>query len=280
MRKKRIWALLIVICVCGLGFAAYLFFSQRITDSAPPEISFASDVLQVSVTASDAELMAGVTARDDRDGDVTGGIVIEGVTGLSSDQLATITYAAFDQAGNVAKAQRTLQYTDYHSPRFSLSAPLVFRSGSSFNLRNYVGAEDVIDGVLDDRVKATLVSTKSALSEEGTHEVEFRVTNSMKDTAYLTVPVEVCSSGKYNATVVLSDYLVYLQQGSGFNPLDYLESFQKSTETVSLRESASDVSVSWDSDVNTGVPGTYSVTYTVESGSYIGYTRLMVVVEE
>ena len=280
MRKKGIWALLIAIAVCCLGFAAYLFFSQRSTDKTPPEISFASDVLPVSVAATEAELMEGVTARDDRDGDVTGSIVIEGVTGLSSDQLATITYAAFDREGNVAKAQRTLQYTDYHSPRFSLSAPLVFRSGSAFNLLHYVGAEDVIDGVLDDRVKATLVSTESALSEEGTHEVEFRVTNSMKDTAYLTVPVEVCASGEYNATVVLSDYLVYLERGSGFDPLDYLESFQKSTETVSLRGSAADVSVYCDSNVDTSVPGTYSVTYTVESGSYIGYTRLMVVVEE
>lgn len=280
MGKKRIWALLIVTFLCCLGFAAYLFFSQRIVDNTAPEISFASDTLQVSVTASDAELMAGVTAWDNKDGDVTASIVVEGIVGLSSDQLATITYAAFDQAGNVAKAQRTLQYTDYHSPRFSLTAPLVFRSGSSFNVLNYIGAEDVIDGVLDDRIKATLVSTEGALSEEGTHEVEFRVTNSMKDTAYLTIPVDIYSAGTYNATVTLSDYLVYVEQGSSFDYRDFLESFQKGSETVSLKDSPSDVSVSCDSDVNTNVPGAYSVTYTVTSGSYTGYTRLIVVVEE
>ena len=102
MRKKGIWALLIAIAVCCLGFAAYLFFSQRSTDKTPPEISFASDVLPVSVAATEAELMEGVTARDDRDGDVTGSIVIEGVTGPSSDQLATITYAAFDREGKIS----------------------------------------------------------------------------------------------------------------------------------------------------------------------------------
>lgn len=280
MRKKRIWALLIVTLACCLGFAAYLFFSQQIVDSTPPKISFASDAIQVSVAASDAELMVGVTAWDDQDADVTASILVEGISGLSSDQLAVITYAAFDQAGNVAKAQRTLQYTDYHSPRFSLSAPLVFRSGSSFNLLNYIGAEDVIDGVLNDRVKATLVSTESALTEAGTHEVEFRVTNSMKDTAYLTIPVDVYPAGMYNATVSLSDYLVYVEQGSRFDYLDYLESFQKGAETIFLKDSSSDVSVSCDSNVNTNVPGTYSVTYTVKSGSYAGYTRLIVVVEE
>lgn len=272
--------LMVITALCCLGFAAYLFSSRQIVDSTPPRISFASDTLQVSVSASDAELMAGVTAWDDQDGDVTASILVEGIAGLSSDQFATITYAAFDQAGNVAKAQRTLQYTDYHSPRFSLSAPLVFRSGSSFNLLNYIGAEDVVDGVLDDRIKATLVSTESALTEEGTHEVQFRVTNSMKDTAYLTVPVDIYPAGMYNATVTLSDYLVYVEQDSRFDYLDYLESFQKGAEKILLKDSSSNVSVSCDSDVNTNVPGTYRVTYTVKSGSYTGYTRMIVVVEE
>ena len=280
MRKKRIWALLIVTFACCIGFAAYLVYTRQISDNTPPEISFLSDVLEVSVEALEDDLLVGVTAQDSKDGNVTNSVLVEGISGLSSDQLATITYAAFDQAGNVAKAQRTVQYTDYQSPRFSLSAPLVFRSGSAFNLLHYIGAEDVIDGILNDRIKATLVSTESALSEEGTHEVEFRVTNSMKDTAYLTVPVDIYPAGMYNATVTLSDYLVYVEQGSRFDDLDYLESFQKGSETVFLKGNSSDVSVSCDSDVNTNFPGTYSVTYTVKSGSYTGYTRLIVVVEE
>lgn len=280
MRKGRIWMLMVITALCSLGFAAYLFSSRQIVDSTPPRISFASDTLQVSVSASDAELMAGVTAWDDQDGDVTASILVEGIAGLSSDQFATITYAAFDRAGNVAKAQRTLQYIDYHSPRFSLSAPLVFRSGSSFNLLNYIGAVDVVDGVLDDRIKATMISTESALTEEGTHEVQFRVTNSMKDTAYLTVPVDIYPAGMYNATVTLSDYLVYVEQNSRFDYLDYLESFQKGAEKILLKDNSSNVSVSCDSDVNTNVPGTYRVTYTVKSGSYTGYTRMIVVVEE
>ena len=280
MGKKKIWALLIVTVLCCLGFAAHLVYTRQISDNTPPEISFLSDVLEVSVEASEDDLLVGVTAKDSKDGNVTNSVLVEGISGLSSDQLATITYAAFDQAGNVAKAQRTVQYTDYQSPRFSLSAPLVFRSVSAFNLLNYIGAEDVIDGVLNDRVKATLVSTESALSEEGTHEVEFRVTNSMKDTAYLTIPVDIYPAGMYNATITLTDYLVYVEQGSRFNYLDYLESFQKGTETIFLGDSSSDVSVSCDSDVNTNAPGTYSVTYTAKSGSYTGYTRLIVVVEE
>lgn len=280
MGKKGKWALLVITVLCCLGFAAYLVYTKQIADNTPPEISFTSDLLEVSVEASEDDLLAGVSALDAKDGDVTNSILVEGISGLSSDQLAIVTYAAFDKAGNVAKSQRTLRYTDYHSPRFSLSAPLIFRSGSSFDLLKFISAEDVMDGILDNRIKATLVSGEGALNEEGIYEVEFRVTNSMRDTAYLTVPVEIYPVGLYNATVTLTDYLIYVQQGDLFDYNDYLDTLQVGTETISLSSIPSDVSVSYNSDVNLNTPGTYSVTYTLKKGSYTGYTRLIVVVEE
>lgn len=280
MGKKGKWALLVITVLCCLGFAAYLVYTKQIADNTPPEISFTSDLLEVSVEASEDDLLAGVSALDAKDGDVTNSILVEGISGLSSDQLAIVTYAAFDKAGNVAKSQRTLRYTDYHSPRFSLSAPLIFRSGSSFDLLKFISAEDVMDGILDNRIKATLVSGEGALNEEGIYEVEFRVTNSMRDTAYLTVPVEIYPVGLYNATVTLTDYLIYVQQGDLFDYNDYLDTLQVGTETISLSSIPSDVSVSYNSDVNLNMPGTYSVTYTLKKGSYTGYTRLIVVVEE
>ena len=280
MGKKGKWALLVITVLCCLGFAAYLVYTRQIADNTPPEISFTSDLLEVSVEASEDDLLAGVSALDAKDGDVTNSILVEGISGLSSDQLAIVTYAAFDKAGNVAKSQRTLRYTDYHSPRFSLTAPLIFRSGSSFDLLKFISAEDVMDGILDNRIKATLVSGEGALNEEGIYEVEFRVTNSMRDTAYLTVPVEIYPVGLYNATVTLTDYLIYVQQGDLFDYNDYLDTLQVGTETISLSSIPSDVSVSYNSDVNLNTPGTYSVTYTLKKGSYTGYTRLIVVVEE
>lgn len=280
MGKKGKWALLVITVLCCLGFAAYLVYTRQIADNTPPEISFTSDLLEVSVEASEDDLLAGVSALDAKDGDVTNSILVEGISGLSSDQLAIVTYAAFDKAGNVAKSQRTLRYTDYHSPRFSLSAPLIFRSGSSFDLLKFISAEDVMDGILDNRIKATLVRGEGALNEEGIYEVEFRVTNSMRDTAYLTVPVEIYPVGLYNATVTLTDYLIYVQPGDLFDYNDYLDTLQVGTETISLSSIPSDVSVSYNSDVNLNTPGTYSVTYTLKKGSYTGYTRLIVVVEE
>lgn len=280
MREKGKKVAVLFTALCCAAFGAYYVLSRQAADHAAPEISFQSGEIEASVGVTEAELLYGVAATDKRDGDVTGSLVVEGISELSPDQTATVTYAAFDKAGNVAKAERTLRYTDYQSPRFTLSAPLVFRSGISFNVLNYVGAEDVIDGTLDDRVKATLVSRESSITTEGVHEVEFRVTNSMDDTVYLTVPVEVCPSGAYNATVELSENLVYLKQGARFEPNSYLKTLRVSGEKIDLRNANDRVSVSCSSDVSTNTPGTYSVAYTVKYGNYTGYTRLIVVVEE
>lgn len=280
MRVKGKKSVLFFTALCSIAFAAYFVLSRQAVDHTAPEISFLNEEIEVSVGVTEAELLSGVTARDSRDGDVTGSLVVEGISELAQDHTATVTYAAFDKAGNVAKARRTLRYTDYESPRFSLSTPLVFRSGTSFNVLNYVGAVDVIDGTLDDRVKATLVSRDSSITAEGVHQVEFRVTNSMNDTVYLTVPVEVYPSAAYNATVELSENLVYLEKGARFDPNSYLKTLRVSGDLIDLKSYSDKVSVTTSSDVSTGTPGTYSVAYTVKYGGYTGYTRLIVVVEE
>lgn len=278
MRKKR-WSLLLALAMCCAAFAGYVYMSWQ-EDRSAPEISFQSEELQVSVAADRAALLEGVTAWDERDGDVTAGIVVEGISNISADQRATVTYAAFDLSGNVAKAQRTLRYVDYESPRFTLSQPLVFSGGRSVDVLKYVGAHDAIDGELDEKIKATLVGGEGSIADVGIHEVEFRVTNSMGETVYLTIPVEIYQTGAYNATLELSESLVYVQKDSSFSAESYLRRMKAGSQDLSLTVPRDDVSVQIDSDVNTRTPGTYSVGYTVKSGAFVGHTRLVVVVEE
>ena len=278
MSKKKGWLLLGLLALCAAAFAGYIYMGRQ-QDNSAPEISFQSEELQVSVTADDAALLEGVTAGDEQDGDVTSSIVVERVSNISSDQQATVTYAAFDQAGNVAKAQRTLRYTDYQSPRFSLSQPLVFSSNRTADVMNFISATDAIDGSLDDRIKASLVGGEGDLTDVGTHEVEFRVTNSMGETIYLTTPVEIYPDGLYNASIQLTQNIVYLQQGAAFTPESYLVEMTSGSQTITINNTWG-VTVQTSSDVNTQVPGCYSVAYTVTSGTMTGHTRLAVVVEE
>lgn len=282
MKIRGKWLLLAVCILAVLGFGAYLFVTDRAADHQAPEISFQSEILEVSIQDDGAALLAGVSAWDQQDGDVTDSVVLERISSISEEDTVAATYAAFDRAGNVTKAQRTLRYTDYRSPKFSLSGPMVFRGGLGQDLFNVIHADDVVDGNLSNRIKASVVSDSASVAKNGYYEVEFRVTNSLGDTSYLTVPVDVFSSSTYpyNASLTLSKYMVYVKKGSSFVPEDYLRMLTTSYEEISLAELPDKVEVTVNSDVNTRKPGTYSVTYTAEYRTYIGYTRLIVVVEE
>lgn len=284
MRKKRngaVWLCLAAVLLCLAATALYTVVFIWSDDTRPPVISMTSDVLEVSVSAADAELLAGVTAMDARDGDVTGSILIQGVSNLT-DGAVTVTYAAFDSAGNVSKASRTLRYTDYESPRFSLEEALVFAANTSMDVLDRVGAADAIDGDISSMVKAELVSNTGSLAYPGVHELQFRVTNSLGDTSYLTLPVDVVNQNDYNADVELLRYLVYLPKGSRFDAGSYLKGLvTRFDEKLISRMSELDVNI--ESNVNTDIPGVYSVCYTVTylrgATEYVGYSRMHVVVE-
>lgn len=286
--KKRTWLPLLLIGLCLIVFWGYRLVVAGSSDSAAPQIYMDSDVLQLSVNASDEEFLQGVTATDGHDGDVTSSLIVESVRLRSVDGTATVRYAAFDRAGNVAKADRQVCFTDYESPRFSLSAPLALQSGVTTDVMDLIGATDILDGDISRRIRATTVS-EDPITSVGTHQIEFRVSNSLGDTVKLTLPLEVYSSGSYQATLTLTDYLIYLPVGSRFVPEKYLENFQWRGTTTSLSAGMPDnLVLETDGEVDTKTPGVYSVGYTVRIlsddtqslQSYAGHSRLTVVVEE
>ena len=276
MRKKelRLYIPMLIILVLALG--VYILFTSRSKDNQAPEISIDTDTLSVSVTDPESALLRGVTAFDPQDGDVTGLLVVEKISDLQEDHTATITYAAFDHSGNVSKATRTLHYTDYTSPVFSLTKPLVFTANATGDIMNRVTVTDVLDGNISRNLKATLVSDTSSLSNVGTHEVTFRVTNSMGETVRITLPVDVLPSGTYTGTAQLTENLLYIPQGEAFRAADYFKSMTLGSTAYTVSDG---VELSVNSDVNTAKPGVYSVTYTATYNSAQAFTRLIVVVE-
>ena len=305
-RKQRMHIIFLPVLICGILTAVYAMLFVMTDDTKAPQIQIDQEILEVSVGADDAALLQGVSAKDNADGDVTDSLIVEKISSLAKDHTATVTYAAFDRSGNVAKASRTLKYMDYQSPKFSQNQSLTFSANSMQNILSFMGATDAIDGDISSRVKGTLLSNANSLNEPGLYQVEFRVTNSMNETVYLTLPVEVYPAGTYNANVELSDYLVYVKTGTAFDPESYLEKVVAGTREYSLKnqdptrqekirvyfnryvdpDSVSEpnvrvVNVDMLSDVDTKTPGVYSVAYTVDcDGLYTGYARLNVVVEE
>ena len=279
MRNRRKLLLLLLVVLCCAAFSGYYYWQQQTVDREPPKITMRSEELRLSVSDPAERLLEGVRAQDARDGDVTDSLVVESVRGIVADKRFTVTYAAFDDAGNVAKATRTVFYWDYTAPRFTLTAPLIFRAGIMPDVFEQVGAQDVFDGDLSRQIKGTMRTSERRLPEQGEYLVEFRVTNSLGDTSYLTAPVEMAANWGGPARVNLSDYLVYLPKDAAFSPAMYLRNLMIDGQTI-LLDNHSGAVVTTDSNVNTAVPGMYRVNYTVTYGQYNARTRLLVVVEE
>ena len=124
---KRIHILLSIVMAAAIAlFGAYLVMTRNFKDTTPPVITVEEQMLEISVKDDRDILMTGITAMDNRDGDVTASLLVESVYGITEDHETTVTYAAFDRAGNVSKIQRKVRYTDYREPRFELDASLCF----------------------------------------------------------------------------------------------------------------------------------------------------------
>ena len=293
--KKRNWLLLLLIVLCLAAFFGYRKLDQLRTDTRAPQIHMDEQPLEVSVRDDKSALLAGVTASDNVDGDVTASLVVERVNLTDSDGSISVSYAAFDSAGNVAKAKREGRYTDYERPRFTLNAPLVYTVDHSFDVLSNVGAVDAIDGDIQHRVRATTKGTSSIMAL-GSHMVQFQVTvktrhSQTEQPGTIYLPVEVISSGIYNAALELTDYLVYLPKDAQFYPAQYLKSFTWLGEQDSLAGGLPmDYSMRTRGTVQTGYPGVYTVEYRVTftdrdeknpdfDRKYTGYSKLIVVVE-
>lgn len=283
--KRRYILLAIVLAAAIVLFGGYLALMRNIKDTRPPVISVEEGILNVSVENYNETLMTGITAVDDRDGDVTASLLVESIYGITDDHVTTVTYAAFDRAGNVSKVQRKVCYTDYREPRFELAGSLCFPYNSGFDLLDYVGANDVLEGDIRRRVRATLVSDTRSINEIGSHVVRLQVTNSLGDTVEMDFPVEVYDPEWYTASVELDQYLIYLKQGAAFEPEDYLKTFSVRGEDTNVSNWIPEsITCNISSNVNTEVPGLYRVKYTLTKNvnltTFAGQAVLVVIVQE
>lgn len=288
MKKKNLLLILLILATVA-AFLGYRALNELREDTVAPEIRLENQIPEISVEDPKSALLQGIMARDDVDGDVTKSLVVEHVELLDSDGNLMVSYAAFDSAGNVAKAKREAKYTDYHSPRFTLKAPLSYPVGIGFDVLSNVGATDVIDGDIQHRVRATSL-TSNSIGEVGIHDVEFRVSNSLGDTVTAILPVQV-RDPKYGASLELTQYLIYLPVNGTFTPKDYLRQYTLGEEEVDLTKGLpKSYKLKTNGKVDTQTPGIYSVEYQViytitneqnpeKKTEYTGYSTQIVIVE-
>lgn len=269
MKVFKIILIVLLIAVSAL-YALDTVSASLSGDDIGPTISCPEEVLQISVTDPSDALLTGVTAYDEQDGDLTGRIRILGISKFIAERTAKVTYAVFDSDNNMATCTRELYYTDYTSPVFTVTTPLIYGQNASIALLDRICVTDCIDGDITQSVR---VSTMHGTSDPEVYTVDIQVTNSMGDTAQITLPLIQQESSLNRATVNLTTTLTYITAGSTFDARSYLATVSTPTGYGFL----SDVEITGTVDPST--PGTYMVFYTYRDEICTGTSILTVVVQ-
>lgn len=212
--KKGIVAGLIVLCVAlGAGTAAVVVTDDR----KGPEIELPADGDVTYEEGSDtAPLLEGVTATDEKDGDVTDSLVIENIFPNDDHTSASVVYAAKDSHNNVSKATRRVNYK--------------------------AAAED------------TPAENESAPAAEEPQKNDTEGTKNETD-AQMEIEALPAESPK----LYLNTYEVTVEAG---NDLDKTSYIKEMTDDADSQESLFN-QIEIDGDVDTAVPGNYTLTYHV-----------------
>lgn len=269
MRILKIALIALLVCV-GLLYCLTTVNRQLSGVHIPPTIQCDSDLVEVSVSDAEAALLAGVTATDKQDGDLTGSIRIQGVSKLITNDTAKVSYIVFDRDGNAASCSRVVRYTDYQKPSFAVSKPLIYAENQDIQLLDRVSVRDSVDGNLTDAIR---VSALAPTADPEVQTVTLQVTNSMGDTARLTLPIVLYSGTVVRPAVNLTEYLVYLNQGESFDAKAYLSSISTPIGPGELSK------VQITGTVDTAATGTYYVYYRYPYSVTTGLSVLTVVVE-
>lgn len=290
---------LLIFLLSAAAFGAYYLAVISVADKQGPVINIESDRIEVSVKDDKGSLLRGVTAVDAKDGDVTSSVMIESLSNFIGKNERTITYVAVDKNNNVTSAKRRMAYTDYMPPEFRLSAPLRYPVATT-NLLSNLSAMDCLDGDITSSIKITSAGGFRT-GVAGDYDMTFQASNSAGDVAELTVKVTVYNTYDYRATEIeLNKYLVYLDRGASFDPRSNLKSIiingveydleegmgTYGDPTVTIEEQTIGLDrISVTHDINTSVPGTYDVLYsltmtTISGDQIYGEVHMPVIVRD
>lgn len=271
---RTIVIILFILAAAAFGISKAVELKNR--DTSVPEIISDREVLEIPCDYTEEQLMEGLTACDAKDGDLTAEIVAGNFSRFLSPGLCDLTYVVFDSSNQPGSLTRRVRFTDYHSPDFTLTDPLVFEEseGSYTTVMDQIGASDMLEGDLSDWVIQT--DSDANYQKSGDYHVQMEVTNSYGDTSSLSLPVHVVKSGSQSMEIVLSSWIVYLDPGSEIRPADYVTALYNGNG-----ESIGAEAVSWESGVDTQTPGVYEIHYTASDGQgHSGETWMTVVVRE
>lgn len=274
MSKKWV-ALLLVVCVGLAGGVAYIRMNA---DTKGPEIIFsdnAATLYQSDMT--NEELLAGVTAADDKDGDVSASLTVESVYEVD-DTHVVVTYTAKDSSNNITKQKHEMELDSSSVSKDSEDTSAFGEKTDEADAAATTGVDpeqpEDSENTTDASDNSQESDTESAVDEitpTPTPEVDEAAAEKEKQTA------EADAMPAQSPRIYLSDYLIKVPVGTSVDLLSYVSE---------IKDDSDDVYALWrkvqiTGEVNSAVPGTYKCTYyVIDSQNNISNNAVLTVVVE
>lgn len=233
MGSKRIYLLLIV---CVIVIFAGCVVTVVLSDNEPPVITIHEEELVECYTdeMDVKELLAGVTAYDEKDGDVTDKISIVNMVVLGDGNQVKVTYAAQDKSNNISKQSILVNY-----------------SGT----RQFIDVETETDG--DKKEKEE--TTESETEEENTTEPQPKNQEGGSGEPVKINQDVVNQTGVPQIELKYTDYTIHLGESfSTVEALDMVQTTYDEKEAVSNR-----IVINGLKNVDTNTLGDYVLNYSV-----------------
>ena len=305
LRKTRI-AVIIIFILTVIGYGAFTVYGRMHADQTRPEIEMDSPSIVISVNDEESAIFQGMTAYDEKDGDVSENFIVENLSNFYEKGKRTAYIAVFDYDGHVNKITRDVIYEDYEEPVFELTAPFdypVRESASAITIQELSERMSVVDSIDGDLTGSLRLSTDYIMNaaKAGEYTMEFQVTNSAGYISKLPITVRIYDEREEakSPSIKLSKYLINVERGTDIDPGSYIKSVvfnglvytrseenglfvseaderDKETLTLNLDTVSIDASA-YDKDT----PGTYEIVYRMtDPEGEVGVARLYVVVRE
>lgn len=256
--KKWLFAAGIVLCLGLGGLAVY----QKITsDRQPPEITITGEITYRD-GMDEEELLEGVTARDEQDGDVSDSVVVETVTLNAEEQTAVIHYAARDKKNNITKVTRSVAYASEESIA-----------------KNADGEEETKETEKTEKSGTGLGVGLGSVSAGNSGEKQKEAEQETSEEESETEPESESEELEPGCPVIkLTELSTTIKAGETFNPLIYVASVEDDNDNIyDLWQN-----IQLDGEYDVKKPGKYELTFYVRdsAGNRSNRAKFVLTVEE
>lgn len=239
MRK---W-LIVLMAAVAVGATVILGWLYMGEDRKGPEITIA-DSKKDSYTAdmTTAELLEGIKAVDEKDGDVSDSLTVENVYPNEKGDEVTVVYVAKDKSNNVTKVT-------YHMTSDGIL------TGSTLAGQEDSMEESVAESTDRSEEDSDLQENSEEASEEETEETE----QTEEEKAQEREEAKIDQLNPQDPRFYLTTYYVEIEKGTQIDRLSYVKDIEDDKDATN--ELYRKIQITGTVDVNT--PGTYELTYYV-----------------